>query len=795
MPRLDGQRFELLVREHHTAVFRSAHRLLRDPGAAADVAQDVFVRVLEGKVRLQASESERASLCWLATRLATNSLRARRRRDMHEENAMKRTTDRESDDPAIVAHDADLLRTVQRLIDELPRDLQVPLQMRCQDELTLAAIGTALRLPESTVHDRVQRALHRLRSALAGRGVTLALAGLGELVARADSGAAPADLQSRLLGLSQRAAAGAFAVGHRLVLTAAASVLAAGLAVAAWAPWRAGESSATAAGTVTATARVDAAASVVAQDPPPAPVQRERAGSAGTNVVPPREAPVGSDGSTFVGTVHDAAAWPVAGARVLAFAAGGLKPFQLGATTTDAQGSFRLEVGTSDLDPRRIRLRIVEDSQTLLETDELTLPRAADAAPLRLVLPAGVGTATSKWELSLVVRADDGSVLGGVPVALWADGKSPLRIGWTPPEVGGKTAADGSIVLRGRTLGGKRLFVDGRELGRRSHVASMTIDKPGQHRSEVSLAAGRELTLRITSVDDTPLEWRNVWAEEEATGLSHRGEDGDAGLVVLRGLGDGTYTLHVGGPWEFSPCLVRGARAGSEPLALRLKRRSDLRDIGDHMAELHGELVDAATGAVVELGSFAVDVLPLRPGDSTLAADRLIPRGPVQRAGSGETYTRFDEVGLEAGRYGLIVEVPGYARTVVECEVRDREVRGGMRIPLQRGNEVRGRVVAADGRGVRRVHVFVLGTGSLADACMEQWRTRAEADRDRMPEPSHLVWSTWTADDGSFVLTDMPASVAVRVVARHAGGFGFVPVSMPPVGNVLEGVTVTLSPR
>lgn len=798
MARLDGQRFEILVLEHHTAVFRSAHRLLRDPAAAADVAQDVFVRVLEGKARLDASVSERATLCWLATHLAANSLRARRRRAIHEENAMKQTDEHDPDDPARAAHDAELLRTVQQLIDTLPRDLQVPLQMRCQDELTFAAIGTALRLPESTVHDRVQQALHRLRSTLAGRGVSLAIAGLGDLVARADAIATPADLQGRLLGLSHRAAAGVFAVGTRLALAGAATVLAAGLAVLAWAPWRAAAPATTVVGTAAVTANAGApgpAALGLTQDPPPAPVERERAGGVGTTEARPQEPPATADGSTFVGTVNDAAAWPVAGARVLAFAAGGLKPFQLGATTTDAQGAFRLVVGASDLEPRRIRLRIVEDTQTLLETEELTLPRAPGATPLRFVLPASVGTATSKWELAIVVRADDGAVLGGVPVALWTDSVPPPRIGWTQPELGGKTAADGTLVLRGRTLGGKRLFVDGREIGRRSHVASIAIDGPGQHRAEVSLGACRELALHVTTVDDTPLEWRNVWAEEEATGLAHRGEDGERGLVWLRGLGDGTYTLHVSGPWEFSPCLLRGVRASGEPLEVHLKRRTDTRDVGDHMAELHGELVDAATGAVVEFGGFVVDVLPLRTGDSTLAADRLVPRGPVQQLDSGGRYTRFDEVGLAAGRYGLIVEAPGYARTVVECELREREVRTGIRVALQRGNEVRGRVVAADGHGVRRAHVFVLGTGSLADACLEQWRMRAEADRDRMPEPSHLLWSTWTSDDGSFVLTDVPANVAVRVVARHADGFGFAPLSVPPAGNAVDGVTVALAPR
>src|SRR5262245_19069523 len=135
MPRLPRDQFEALVRDHHDAVYRAASRVAADGAMAADVAQDVFVRVLQGKAQLHRAESVRATLCWLATMLANNALRARRRRDHHEERAMTRENE-ERNDPAQLCADTDMHRIVREAVDGLPGDLRVPLLLRCQDELS-----------------------------------------------------------------------------------------------------------------------------------------------------------------------------------------------------------------------------------------------------------------------------------------------------------------------------------------------------------------------------------------------------------------------------------------------------------------------------------------------------------------------------------------------------------------------------------------------------------------------------------------------------------------------------------
>ena len=167
MPRLPRDQFEALVRDHHDAVYRAASRVAADTAMAADVAQDVFVRVLQGKAQLHRAESVRATLCWLATMLANNALRARRRRDHHEENAMPRENE-ERNDPAQLCAEADMHRSVQKVVDDLPGDLRVPLLLRCQDELSFASIGTAMRNGTTLLSRRPGSKRHFLTARTAG---------------------------------------------------------------------------------------------------------------------------------------------------------------------------------------------------------------------------------------------------------------------------------------------------------------------------------------------------------------------------------------------------------------------------------------------------------------------------------------------------------------------------------------------------------------------------------------------------------------------------------------------------
>jgi RNA polymerase sigma-70 factor (ECF subfamily) len=769
MQRLPRDQFAALVAEHHAAVHRSAARWL-DAAEAADVTQDVFVRLLEGKLRLQAAHSVRATLCWLATRLAANRRRSRSRRNRHEENTMDAADDRtRSEDPARLAADADLLRAVHQELDTLPSELRLPVQLHCQDELTLAAIGTALKVPMSTVHDRVQQGLQRLRRSLAGRGLALGVAGVPDLVARLPIGA-PGGLRERLLALPELGSTTALGLGARFALGIAAAATTVAVAAFAWWPERRQVP------VVDRTASVTAPAASAA-DLPPAGALAALDRTAIEAQDPPAVALGGSirnwTSSVFHGTVVDAAAWPVAHATVQAVAAGGMKDFDLGATRTDEHGAFWFELGPHTLYPAAIRLRVVEGGRLLLESPELPLPRAADADALALVLPAAVGTAQQQYDLTVTVVDRDGAPVPGVPVQVLGAGTPPPLPGRTPAEAEQVTGGDGTAQLHGRSLGAKWLFVDGREVGLTSVFRPLTLPRAGAHYDRVTLSPGGRLEVHVRAVEGTLLPWANVALVDEATGLPFVGELGADGVVVFAGLGAGAHRLTLSSDQEFSLVDRGGLFADREPVEVRVKRRDDLRDIGDHTAELHGELVDAATGEVVEWGAFAVDVRPLRAGASSLPSDRLVPRGAAQQMDGGGRFTAFHEVGLGAGRQALLTDVPGYAPAVLEVELRAGEMRTGVRLPLRRGAEVRGRVVDAQGQPVQYARVFPLGIGELADRCLTGWRSLG-AER-HAPEPSVPCTVAYTDARGEFVLARVPPDVELRLVAHqreHGCGVG-----------------------
>jgi RNA polymerase sigma-70 factor (ECF subfamily) len=784
MTRPTREQFERLVHEHHGAVWRAAQRLCGDDAAAADVAQDVFLRVLHGKEHLEAARSERATLCWLATRLAGNRRRNDRRRRTREETAMSlRTHDEERSDPATLHADADLHATVQRLVRGLPDELRVPLQLRCEDELTLAAIGTALRLPVSTVHDRVESAMDRLRRALAARGHTLAGVALPAVLGAAGvPPGAPAGLEARLLALPGTALPVAAGLARRLALGALASTGAVALAVAlARTPPSTPPAGPANAGAVGAAPR-DATNE---QDPP----RREAApattvpAAAGTGVaaVPAPPAADGGVVATLTGTVRDAEAWPVGGARVTVVAGGGYKQFAVGdPATTDAHGAFTVQARSSWLQLRAVRLVVEENGRELLRSGDLAVPRPADAPPLELVLPGSVGSATSRYELAVDVRDEAGQGIAGVPVRVLAPTEpAPLPDQGTT-ESSATTDAGGRAVLAGRGAGTKWLFVDGRPLQRAPWFDRVAIPRgaPGTPRV-VTLPRGGELALTVTTVSGRALAWSQPWLACERTGMTFAPKAGLDGVLRFVGLGDGPFTVHAHGDGRSSPVRRRAVRAGAS-VTLRLKERDDERDVGDHDAELHGELVDAATGAIVPFRPHAVDVKPCwHDGGSTLATDAAEPPAPAQQMESHDTFRRFHEVALGEGPHVVTASVPGYALASEVVTLRANEVRSGLRLQLVREATVRGTVRGRDGAPLRGVTLFVVGVGPLADALLEQWRAwRAARDDVMARSPSWTPLSGWTRDGGTFVLGRLPAGVPLRLVARH-DEHGFVVLPLP----------------
>lgn len=85
--------FEEAFSLHHRTVFRAARSIVRDPGLAEDVTQEVFIRLYKHKNDLPDPEMLRPWLIRVALNLAKNTVRGNIRANTRDENYVKETVE------------------------------------------------------------------------------------------------------------------------------------------------------------------------------------------------------------------------------------------------------------------------------------------------------------------------------------------------------------------------------------------------------------------------------------------------------------------------------------------------------------------------------------------------------------------------------------------------------------------------------------------------------------------------------------------------------------------------------
>ena len=184
--------FAELIRRHVDLVYSAALRLMNgDVHRAQDVTQQVFVELARQARRLT---NHPALLGWLYTttrRMALRVVRSEQRRVAREQeaNTMSALLHESSEKP-----DWDQLRPVlEDAMHELDEKDRLAVLHRFFRNKSLREVGVALGLNENAARMRVERALEKLRTQLARKGVTsttaaLALALTGNAVTAAPAG-------------------------------------------------------------------------------------------------------------------------------------------------------------------------------------------------------------------------------------------------------------------------------------------------------------------------------------------------------------------------------------------------------------------------------------------------------------------------------------------------------------------------------------------------------------------------------------------------------------------------------
>ena len=148
----DGQAaFEMLVRLHQAWLVRYLFYVLRDMGAADDVAQEVLVKAYQHLPGFQATSNFRTWLRTIATRLAFNHRRDAGTRKRYEERV-------EISALSSVASTVEARDALLKLLDQLPYPYREVLILRHVEELSVEEIAVTLSIGKSAAKMRLKRA-------------------------------------------------------------------------------------------------------------------------------------------------------------------------------------------------------------------------------------------------------------------------------------------------------------------------------------------------------------------------------------------------------------------------------------------------------------------------------------------------------------------------------------------------------------------------------------------------------------------------------------------------------------
>ena len=167
----DAEAFEVLFARHAARVRRHVARIVRDPSAADDLAQEVFLRLWTRAERWEGRGAFPAWLRRVATNLALNHLRSLRRRRQRP-LSLPRPDPNEEDEglvpgwmidaaalgPDAVAERAERDERLRQLVDELPDEKREAVRLMYEEDLDVTGVARELGVPEGTVKSRLYSA-------------------------------------------------------------------------------------------------------------------------------------------------------------------------------------------------------------------------------------------------------------------------------------------------------------------------------------------------------------------------------------------------------------------------------------------------------------------------------------------------------------------------------------------------------------------------------------------------------------------------------------------------------------
>jgi RNA polymerase sigma factor (sigma-70 family) len=201
--------FTQLVERHVNLVYSAGRRLVSDTHLAEDITQQVFMLLARKAGRLGSSTILSAWLYRAARHLASETVRRELRRRRREQIAVEAV----SHSPA-----EDSWQQIETLLDEAMSKLGTgdhdAIVLRYFENRSLKEVGDALGYTEDAAQKRIARALERLRTDLARRGVTASGAVLATTITGGAVQSAPVGLAGSAFSASLAVSASVGTISH-----------------------------------------------------------------------------------------------------------------------------------------------------------------------------------------------------------------------------------------------------------------------------------------------------------------------------------------------------------------------------------------------------------------------------------------------------------------------------------------------------------------------------------------------------------------------------------------------------
>ena len=168
----DGASFAVLLEKHRGPVIHFLYRMVQNQAVAEELGQEVFLRVFRARETYEPTAKFTTWLFRIATHLALNSLRNRRKErlqesiDGEEEKPARQFSDQQ---PSVEAVMVKQVRTeeIRRAVAGLPEKQRAAVLMHKYQEMEYAQIAKILNCSESAVKSLLFRAYETLRARLA----------------------------------------------------------------------------------------------------------------------------------------------------------------------------------------------------------------------------------------------------------------------------------------------------------------------------------------------------------------------------------------------------------------------------------------------------------------------------------------------------------------------------------------------------------------------------------------------------------------------------------------------------